>query len=75
MPFGYPPADDTRKTCAGDHASYPRPGPGPGRGGKNAAAALIAREDPPGTHAGFPEDPYSPLALAMILAGLPVIPA
>ena len=72
--FGHPPADDTLKTCAGDHASHPRPGPGPGRGGKNAAAVLIARDDPPGTYAGFREDPYIPLALAMISAGLPVIP-
>ena len=28
----------------------------------------------PGTYAGFREDPYSPLAPAMILAGLPVVP-
>jgi hypothetical protein len=73
MPSGIPPSHDTLKTCSGDHASHPRPGPGPGRGGKNVAAVLIARDDPPGTCAGFREDPYSPFALAMILAGLPVI--
>jgi hypothetical protein len=63
----------TLKTCSGDHASHPRPGPGPGRGGKNAAV-LIARDDPPGTYAGFREDPCSPLELAMISAGPPVVP-
>ncbi len=49
--FGHPPTDDTLKTCAGVHASHPRSGPVPGRGGKNAAAVLIARDDPPGTYA------------------------
>ena len=46
MPFGHPPADNALKTCAGDHASHPQPGPGAGRDGKNAAAVLIARDDP-----------------------------
>src|ERR1022692_4036748 len=29
MPFGYPPAGDTLKTCAGDHAGHPSRVPGP----------------------------------------------
>ena len=43
--------------CIRRSRQSPPAGPGPGRGCKNAAAVLIARDDPPGTYAGFREDP------------------
>ena len=71
--FGYPQRMTRGKPVPATTPVTPGRGLGQAAAARNAAAVLIARDDPPGTHAGFREDPYSPLALAMILAGLPVI--